>query len=379
MKVAFVSRFPRDINTPHGGVESATVNLALALSVKKNIELHIVVLDKKQKHLEIEKKKGITTHRIPAPNTPQIFDILGGPGMRELISYLNSLKPDIVHFHETYGLLARGLSMPHIFTVHGFDSENILVESGIRGRFKIVRSWLWGLIEKIGLSQKKYIISITPYVKKFIEKKTTARIFDIDNAIDKKFFNIKRGEIDYRIFSAGWISQRKNTKTLITAFALSVKAMPDKKMELIIAGAKRDTAYLKEVEDEIKKYNLENKIFLIGSVSQDKIKEELSRAGLFILASYQENAPMAVAEAMASALPVIVSNRCGMPYMVKDGESGFLVEPSDAEDIAKKIEILFRDEKLRLKMGLAAKNRAIEKFSPDNVAEKTIKAYEAIL
>lgn len=84
---------------------------------------------------------------------------------------------------------------------------------------------------------------------------------------------------------------------------------------------------------------------------------------------------MGVAEAMAAGVPVITSNRCGMPYMVRDGESGFLVDPLDTHDIANRIHLILADHTLRYRMGCAGRRIAEDRFHPDRVAARTREVY----
>ena len=70
-------------------------------------------------------------------------------------------------------------------------------------------------------------------------------------------------------------------------------------------------------------------------------------AAAFALISLEENSPMAIEEAMAAGVPVVTSNRCGMPYMVRDEESGFLVNPDDSEETAERLRQLLTDDELR--------------------------------
>lgn len=84
---------------------------------------------------------------------------------------------------------------------------------------------------------------------------------------------------------------------------------------------------------------------------------------------------MGISEAMAAGVPVVTSNRCGMPYMVADGQSGFLVEPDDTADIARRLTQVLQDPALRESMGAAGRQIALERFHPDVVARRTREVY----
>ena len=84
---------------------------------------------------------------------------------------------------------------------------------------------------------------------------------------------------------------------------------------------------------------------------------------------------MGIEEAMAAGVPVVTSNRCGMPYMVRDGESGFLVDPHDPEDIAARVGQLLGDDTLRAQMGAKSREIALDRFHPSTVARRTREVY----
>ena len=84
---------------------------------------------------------------------------------------------------------------------------------------------------------------------------------------------------------------------------------------------------------------------------------------------------MGIAEAMAAGVPILTSNRCGMPYMVRHGETGFLVNPHDSVDICRHLQMIFDDSGLRMKMGEAARCAALGFYHPDVVARRTMQVY----
>jgi glycosyltransferase involved in cell wall biosynthesis len=96
-------------------------------------------------------------------------------------------------------------------------------------------------------------------------------------------------------------------------------------------------------------------VALLGKISAADVREELAKASVFALVSLEEGAPMGIAEAMAVGVPVVTSNRCGMPYMVRDGETGFLVNPENPDDVASSLSSLIKTDALRRRMGQKAR------------------------
>jgi len=374
LKVAVFSRYPCDSGHPKGGVESVTVVLVKALAQLDSLDVHVVTLEQKRRRFSVEQDGDITVHRLPGSRWPQIADIVAGPGKRRLISYIRGLGPDIVHSHETYGLGLGNISIPHVFTVHGFDHANLMADSA---KFGWLRSRLWKRVEGRGLAKQRHIISITPYVKKMIEAQTQATIYDIDNPVDERFFKMTRQPEPGRILCVGWINERKNTLGAIEAFASTVGSCANAK--LVIAGEPQETEYFNRVQQSIDQYGISSRVELLGHIDHVQLEQELARASVFLLPSRQENSPMAIAEAMAAGIPVIASNRCGMPYMIEEGQTGFLIDPESIEQIAERMIRLLGSQQLSHQMGQAGRQAARERFHPHTVAQKTRDIYKRIV
>ena len=88
--------------------------------------------------------------------------------------------------------------------------------------------------------------------------------------------------------------------------------------------------------------------------------------------------PSKIYEAMAAGLPVIASDRCGMPFMVRQDQTGFLIDPEDDGQIAERLGRLLRDPALAERMGEAGRQVALEKFHPRAVALATREIYRTV-
>jgi len=373
MKVALFTDYPRKGEAVSGGVAAVAVSLAWGLSRIGNMEVHVLTFDRACRSVLVERDKEITVHRLPATRWPQILDIHFGPGRRRLTRYVRQVSPDILHLHETYGLTLHSLPLPHVFTVHGFDRETILVN---HGRFARIRSALWGMVERRQLAKHQFIISISSYARHKIESLTSAMIFDIENPIDPRFYHIQREEEKGSILSVGRISEGKNALATIRALAKITAEGVDAK--LVVAGA-NDPPYFQRIVETIRQAGLGDKVQFLGCAGHDQLARELARASILVLPSRQENAPMAIAEAMAAGVPVISSNRCGMPFMIREGETGYLVEPDDVDGIAERMQLLLGDDGLRNAMGRAARREAETRFHPDTVAKRTVEVYRHVV
>jgi glycosyltransferase involved in cell wall biosynthesis len=102
-------------------------------------------------------------------------------------------------------------------------------------------------------------------------------------------------------------------------------------------------------------------------------------AGAFVHASTTEQWGLVVNEAMASGLPVLVSNRCGCaPDLVEEGRNGFLFDPYDVSGLADAMYSMAAERTDRVEMGLASQE-IIAQWSPQNFAENLARAAERAL
>jgi glycosyltransferase involved in cell wall biosynthesis len=86
-----------------------------------------------------------------------------------------------------------------------------------------------------------------------------------------------------------------------------------------------------------------------------------------------------VLEAMASGLPVVASRVGGVPEIVADGETGFLVAPGDVDELRDRLAQLLGDPGLAMKMGRRAREMIVEHFTWEHCAARCLAAYQELL
>ena len=99
-------------------------------------------------------------------------------------------------------------------------------------------------------------------------------------------------------------------------------------------------------------------IHFLGALAHDQVLELLRSADVFIHCSNQEGLPVAIMEAMGASLPVVAGRVGGVPELVREGETGFMVSPDDVEGYAKKTLRLLNDDQLRKTLGVNGRRYA---------------------
>ncbi len=141
--------------------------------------------------------------------------------------------------------------------------------------------------------------------------------------------------------------------------AAAARPLLERGARLVIAGAELDAAEAARLRAATQGLPVD----LLGRRSD--VPRLLTGFHIFALASEREEMPVAVLEAMAAGLPVVAADTGGLPEMVVEGQTGFLVPPRDVAAFAERLERLAADAELRARMGEAGRARAVAEFGRD--------------
>lgn len=145
-------------------------------------------------------------------------------------------------------------------------------------------------------------------------------------------------------------------------------------INVIIAGEGPDRA---AIQSMVQNFGLQSHVLLAGQ--RNDMPAVYAAMDIFVLPSLNEGLPMTVLEAMASARPVIATRVGAVPSVVRDGETGLLVEPRDAAGLAKAISRLLADPDLRRRLGVRAREWVRQNYTSDAMAQKYRRMYEEVL
>jgi glycosyltransferase involved in cell wall biosynthesis len=127
------------------------------------------------------------------------------------------------------------------------------------------------------------------------------------------------------------------------------------------------------LEKIIEKYNLENRVFLVGFL--ENAKEYLKAFDIFTLTSIKEGLPYTILEAGLAGLPIIASNVGGVPDIIDNGINGILVEKTNVGQISKTIEFMIKNPDQRKSFGLKLQQKIEKEFSLKQMLDKTLQLY----
>jgi len=168
------------------------------------------------------------------------------------------------------------------------------------------------------------------------------------------------------------IDPKKGLDVLIRAFAHLRNERPD--IFLVIAGHDAGYGHEPGIRALVSSLGLEAACRLLGEVKGDAKYDTLLGADAFALTSHSEGLPIAVLEAMAAGLPVVVSHECNVPA-VAERNTGFLVSP-EVDEVAVALRELFADEERARRMGDEGRRLVRERFTWSSISSATIRAYQ---
>ena len=179
---------------------------------------------------------------------------------------------------------------------------------------------------------------------------------------------------DFVLF-VGTLQPRKNISRLVEAFSLLAKNEKNQNssIQLVIVG-KKGWQY-EEILESPKKFGVEDRVKFLDFVPDEELTMLYQNARCFVWPSLYEGFGLPILEAMKLGCPVITSNVSSMPEA--GGDAALYVDPKDVQDIAKKLEKVLSDSKLRSEMVEKGKKQ-VQKFSWEKTARQTLAILEEV-
>lgn len=183
-----------------------------------------------------------------------------------------------------------------------------------------------------------------------------------------------------KLISIARLVEKKGIEYSIRAFAKTAQENQFIKYNIIGDGILREN-----LEKLIQELNLKDRVEILGWKNQSEVTQLLSESDILLAPSVtakdgdEEGTPVVIMEAMAMGLPVISTWHSGIPEMIKDGVSGFLVPERNVEELAKKINYLIQHPEIWEKMGRAGRKQIEQHHDINELNNNLVKKYEQLL
>lgn len=204
-----------------------------------------------------------------------------------------------------------------------------------------------------------------------------SKIFSIPTGINLNRFDPRKVKpaLKLRGFSVGMIGVLRSWKGhryFIEAVPEILKSIPDAAFYIVGDGPQYEN-----IERLIDRLLLRDKVFMIGH--REDIPEILASLDLVVHPSYaNEGVPQSVLQALAMERPVVASDAGAIKEVVIDNETGFLIDPEDPEQIAKRVIELYKNPELRIKFGKAGRRLVEKSYSMEAMLDKVESLYERL-
>lgn len=332
-----------------GGLERVMIELAWYFSKVQNIEVTLISLT-----------KGNSFYKIP--DNINFYEPL----------FKHRKYNRIVFTIKIFSFLRKKLKelKPNILLSFGgkYNSFVLLASSGLkiktyisdRSRPSISYGKFLDMLNPIMYKRATGIVAQTKHAKKAIFKKTKHRnIKVIGNPIRVIDSELLKENI---VLNVGRFIKSKHQDLLIEYFAEI--NLPN--WRLIFLG---DGPYWEDAKEKAKKLKIIDKVEFLGVIKN--IDEYYSKSKIFAFTSTSEGFPNALGEAMSAGCACISYNcEAGPSDLIDNGNNGFLVDEMEHTEYKEKLQILMNDEKLRARLGKAARTRIEENFSIEKIGKQ---------
>ncbi|HZS25115.1 MAG TPA: glycosyltransferase [Gaiellaceae bacterium] len=284
-----------------------------------------------------------------------------------IVAYLARTRPTILHTHlvhaDAYGLLAGTIArVPIRFsTKHGFNEFREAPYFGIADR-------AFASLAHVQIAISRGLARYLEEVEGFADDTFEIVHYGIDPDGEPSGYS---GDVR-RLLCVGRLIPIKGHIVLLRAFAEARQQLPS--LELEVAGRGPLEPALRALALEL---GIADSVRFLGHVSP--IQAAIERAAVVVVPSMGEGFGMVALESMERARPVIAAAIGGLGELVRDGETGVLVPPGEADSLRDAIVRVAGDLDLARRMGEAGRRRALSRFLQSFCTERTELLYEGAL
>jgi len=372
--------FLPDVN----GAARFTRDLAVRLA-KRGHDVHVVApatSTRSATGIELIDGQRISVHRLGSVRWPSHDWLRFVPPWRVRAAagrILDEVRPDVVHV-QSFINIGRGLAreahardLPLMATNHVMP-DNIVDVSGFPEVLKPRLAQIgWNLADSV-LTLADTVTSPTPIAARYLTENTSVgTVIPLSCGIDLERFTPRfERPAGNRVVYVGRLDPEKNIDTILTAYSMVPRELSDG-LDLVGGG----TAHSR-LQACARELGIEDRVVFHGRVSDERLIELHEQASVFVMASTAELQSIATLEAMACGTPVVLADAMALPHLIEPGANGHLVEPQNAEEFARAIESILRnDDEADERMRRAAFGKAQE-HDAQNVILRYEELYEQI-
>ncbi len=367
MKVLYVSPFPEDRCAPTGGVESVVNNIIHSLLDEPAVEIFVIAPFSNSNSIEKLDSK-LTIFRLKKSVIPGFISSWTYDSYR-IAKIIKCVNPDVVHY-QGFASWATLCSREFYLTIHGVAELDILYRGGMLSK---ARSRIVEIIERYNRRRAKKIVVINPYVENLLKNVSSCKLVYIPNPVSEDFFKNDCRRTTNTILYMGRISRLKNIHHMLNVF--HKVHLEDPSVIFRVCGSYESENYYNSCANLVEELDMSSVVTFTGALNRAAVLKELRAASCLVLLSSQEVSPMVIQEAMASSVPVVCSDICGIKYLVRNEVTGYLVDVTSEDDAANRIIWLVKHKDKNITMGDAGFNMANKYYRSISIKRQLLKLY----
>jgi len=211
---------------------------------------------------------------------------------------------------------------------------------------------------------------LVPMIKDKAPKARVEVLYNAVNTYNEKPYNAEARNILF----LGRLGARKGTYDLLDAIK-RLDSEIDKEVKFYLCG----DGEVEEVTQKVKELGIEHRIAHIGWTDGEQKKEFLKNTCINVLPSYNEGLPMTILETMSYGIPNISTNIASIPEVIKNGETGFMIEPGDIDALCDRISECLANVQMRDLLSQNSYELIKENFALDKHIEKLVGWYDELI
>ncbi|GER12846.1 glycosyltransferase family 4 protein [Variovorax boronicumulans] len=320
--------------------------------------------------VELAERKGLAVQSLKFL-VREISPFYDFQAIREILRIFEDFSPDIVHLHSSKAgvlgrIAARLKKVPAIFTAHGWA----FTDGVPRWERKIYR-----IIEAALAKITKRIITVSNYDRDLALRQgvgDSKLLVAIPNGVRDVQFPAAEQSVDeiVKLIMVARFEEPKDHSLLLRALA----KIKDQPWSIEMVGDGPLELGCRELVEEL---GLTGRVIFSGFCRD--VDRRIAASDVLILISKWEGLPLTIIEAMRGGLPVVASNVGGIPELVVDQVTGFLVERGDEVKIIESLKAALHDRERRISMGRAARIHYEENFSFEIMQGRTMAIYQSVI
>ena len=361
------------------GAEQSLVNL-LPYLTKHGVDCEVAALSSPYDLAPPLREQGIAVHELDISSRWKF--VRGAVRLRDII---RKGEFDLVHAHlpgAVFYVAIVGGHAPAIASFHGLSFEFHPANTLLRKLRRSAERWLTnhrilGYIAVSNAVAEHYheILGVPLGRIRIITNGFPTQVLRPNPSLDIRHIRQRFGvdPEDFLIVSAGRFVSQKGHTHLLSALSLLRERGLTPRVLLFGKGGLQPS-----LEQRVRDLGLSRQVALLSAITHQDLVDLFQASDVFVFPSTSEGFGMAAGEAMCVGLPVVATDIPGIASLIENEVSGILVAPGDPEALAKQIERVISDSKLRRTLSIAGRERIIDHFSLEWVTAQVAEFYREL-